>query len=199
MTDNSDDRMRRDLPWEGIFLGTTVAGLASGCIAYLVGDHPAGTVAWSLATLLGAGVAAWWMVSSLRHGRLGVDVIALLALCGALAVHEELAGAVISVMLATGRTLEAWATGRARRELRSLIARVVRLADRYALWFLLVTLATAIAAWVVSGDFARTVPVLVVATLCPLILAAPVAFVSVLSRAATRSTMCPCMSSPPPL
>jgi hypothetical protein len=45
---------------------------------------------------------------------MGVDVIALLAVCGALAVGEYLAAAVISVMLASGRALEGWAAGRAR-------------------------------------------------------------------------------------
>ena len=42
----------------------------------------------------------------------------------------------------------------------------------------------ATAAWVVSGDAVRAVAVLVVATPCPLILAAPVAIVSGLSRSA---------------
>jgi heavy metal translocating P-type ATPase len=61
----------------------------------------------------------------------------------------------------------------------------VRLADRYALWFLVVTVAVAGAAWSVGGA-SRAVAVLVVATPCPLILAAPVALVSGLSRAARR-------------
>ena len=59
----------------------------------------------------------------LRRGRIGVDVIALLALAGALAVGELLAAAVISVMLASGRALEAWAAGRARRDLHALLER----------------------------------------------------------------------------
>ena len=60
----------------------------------------------------------------------------------------------------------------------------VRMADRFAGWFLLVSLVIAGAAWAVSGDPVRAVAVLVVATPCPLILAAPVAIVSGLSRAA---------------
>lgn len=58
----------------------------------------------------------------------------------------------------------------------------VRLADRYALAFLPLTVALATAAWVVSGDPVRAVAVLVVATPCPLILAAPVALISGLSQ-----------------
>jgi heavy metal translocating P-type ATPase len=59
-----------------------------------------------------------------------------------------------------------------------------RLADRYAILFLGVTMALAAAAWWLSGDSVRAVAVLVVATPCPLILAVPVAIVAGLSRAA---------------
>ena len=59
-----------------------------------------------------------------------------------------------------------------------------RLADRYALLFLAVTVVLAGAAWWFTGDPIRAVAVLVVATPCPLILAVPVALVAGLSRAA---------------
>ncbi len=63
-------------------------------------------------------------------------------------------------------------------------APVVRLTDRYAAWFLPLSVAAAGLAWLVSGGSAvRAVAVLVVATPCPLLLAAPVAIVSGLSRA----------------
>src|SRR5215510_16585424 len=60
------------------------------------------------------------------------------------------------------------------------------MADRYALVFLPLTLAVAAAAWIASGDPVRALAVLVVATPCPLILAAPIAIVAGISRAATR-------------
>ena len=60
----------------------------------------------------------------------------------------------------------------------------VRMADRYAGFFLPATLLLAVAAWAVSGDAVRALAVVVVATPCPLILAAPIALVSGLSRAA---------------
>jgi heavy metal translocating P-type ATPase len=60
----------------------------------------------------------------------------------------------------------------------------VRLADRYAAIFLPVTLAIAGLAWGLSGDPIRALAVLVVATPCPLILAAPIALISGISRAA---------------
>ncbi len=59
-----------------------------------------------------------------------------------------------------------------------------RLADRYSVLFLIVTVALATAAWWMTGDPIRAVAVLVVATPCPLILAVPVALVAGLSRAA---------------
>ncbi len=59
-----------------------------------------------------------------------------------------------------------------------------RLADRYSLLFLAVTIAVAGAAWWFTGDPIRAVAVLVVATPCPLILAVPVALVAGMSRAA---------------
>ncbi|HSX33224.1 MAG TPA: heavy metal translocating P-type ATPase [Candidatus Saccharimonadales bacterium] len=60
----------------------------------------------------------------------------------------------------------------------------VRLADRYAVPFTLVSFAIAGGVWLVSGSSLRFLEVLVVATPCPLILAAPIAIISGMSRAA---------------
>jgi heavy metal translocating P-type ATPase len=286
---------RRSTNW--LWLGSAATGLALGVLAYAAGLENAAKAIWAATTLLGVIPALWLVVDAARHHRLGVDVIALLALIGALAVHEYLAGALITVMLASGRALEAHAAGRARRELRALLDRApkvvhryeegelttplledvragdllmvqpgevvpvdglvdrntaildeaaltgeplpverevgddvrsgvvnaggpfdlrattsadastyagivrlvsqaeassapfVRLADEYAGVFLLVSLAVAGAAWAISGDLVRAVAVLVVATPCPLILAAPVAIVSGLSVAASRGVI----------
>jgi heavy metal translocating P-type ATPase len=62
----------------------------------------------------------------------------------------------------------------------------VRLADRYAVIFIPVTLVMAGLAWILSGDPERALAVLVVATPCPLILAVPIAVVAGISRAAHR-------------
>jgi heavy metal translocating P-type ATPase len=70
------------------------------------------------------------------------------------------------------------------REAESQRAPFVRLADRYAIVFLPVTMAVAAAAWATSGDAVRALAVFVVATPCPLILAAPIALISGVSRAA---------------
>jgi heavy metal translocating P-type ATPase len=61
-----------------------------------------------------------------------------------------------------------------------------RMADRYATWFTPLTLAVCLVAYVASGDATRVLAVLVVATPCPLILAAPVAIIGGLNRAARR-------------
>jgi len=60
----------------------------------------------------------------------------------------------------------------------------IRMADRFALVLLPAVLVVAAAAWLLSGDPVRGLAVLVVATPCPLILAAPVAFIGGVSRAA---------------
>ncbi len=68
-------------------------------------------------------------------------------------------------------------------------APMVRLADRFAMWFLLLTVGLAGAAWFMSGDHLRLLAVLVSATPCPLILAVPVAIISGISKAARRGVL----------
>ncbi|MEO6012369.1 MAG: heavy metal translocating P-type ATPase [Devosia sp.] len=63
-------------------------------------------------------------------------------------------------------------------------APMARLADRYAMGFLGLTVSLAGAAWIATADPLRALAVLVVATPCPLILAVPVAIISGMSRAA---------------
>ncbi len=65
----------------------------------------------------------------------------------------------------------------------------MRMADRFALLLLPTTLALAGLAWWGSGDPIRALAVLVVATPCPLILAAPVAFIGGVSRAARAGAL----------
>jgi len=279
-----------------LLLAVTSCGLAGGAVAALAGAKPAADALWLATAAAGLGYALWATIGSIRRGRIGVDLIAVLAVAGAVAVGELLAAALIAVMLTSGRTLEEWAAERAQQDLQALLARAprtarryrdgsletvplarivpgdllivapgavvpvdgavsnapamldesaltgeahpverpagdavrsgvlnaggpfdlratssaedstyagiirmvaeaersqapfVRLADRYALWFLPLTLAVAGLAWALGGP-ARAVAVLVVATPCPLILAAPVALVSGLSAAARRGVV----------
>lgn len=59
----------------------------------------------------------------------------------------------------------------------------VRLADRYSIPFTATAYAIAITVWIVTGDPMRFLEVIIVATPCPLLLAAPIALISGMSRA----------------
>lgn len=64
-----------------------------------------------------------------------------------------------------------------------------RLADRYALGFLALSIELAAFAWWLSGEPHRALAVLVIATPCPLILAVPVAIISGISNAARSGVL----------
>ncbi|NEJ23388.1 cadmium-translocating P-type ATPase [Rhizobium leguminosarum] len=94
-------------------------------------------------------------------------------------------------MIASGSASESTYAGIVRMvsQARSSKAPISRLADRFSLAFLAMTLLIAgLAAWL-SGDPARIVAVLVVATPCPLILAVPVALVAGMSKAARAGVL----------
>ena len=88
---------------------------------------------WVIAGLIGLVPAITWLVNDLRHKTMGSDVLAVLALLGALFTDQLFAAAVISVMLATGRVLESWAEGQAERQLKALLSRMPRSAHRIAI------------------------------------------------------------------
>jgi heavy metal translocating P-type ATPase len=273
------------------------AALAIGGVLSLADLDTAAHWVWGSATAVILVPLAWAVAKTLLGGRVGVDVIALVAMAGALALGEYLAGAVIALMLSGGNALEDAAARRARRELRLLLDRVpkiahrregdrvvevpvedvapgdvlviragevlpvdgrvsselalvdestltgeplpvsrargaealsgsvnagdafeleairpasasqyanlvriveraeaqrapfVRMADRYAALLLPLTLAIAGLGWGLGGDAKRALAVLVVATPCPLILAAPIAFLAGISRAAARGVI----------
>ena len=68
-------------------------------------------------------------------------------------------------------------------EAESKPAPFVRLADRYSIPFTIIAYLIAGTAWLISGSAERFAEVLVVASPCPLILAAPIAMISGMSRA----------------
>jgi len=252
---------------------------------------------WGIATVLGLVPALLWVFNDLRKKTFGSDLLAVLSLLATLLTHEFFAGAVISLMLASGRVLESWAEGQAERQLKSLLARIpqqarrftsageieeielreievndhllvrageitpvdgtllfpatldesaltgeaipmmrykgelilsgvvnagdafeylatntaeestyagiiklvqsaqartspgVRIASKWAITFIPISLITAGAAWAITGEVSRAVAVLVAATPCPLILAVPIAVVSGLSQAAKHGAV----------
>ena len=269
-----------------------LAGVVGGLASFAVGERAVADAFWAATTALLLVPLTVSVVRSLLRRDVGVDAIALVAMAGALALGEYLAGAVVALMLAGGNALEERANRRAARELTALIERAprsalvrkgdevvelpveavvpgdhvlvragelvpvdgmveseeaivdesaltgealpvtierggqvrsgttcagaafeltalraaaestyaalvrlvehaqrqrapfVRMADRYAAIFLPVTTVVAGVAWAASGDPVRALAVFVVATPCPLILAAPIALISGLSRCA---------------
>ena len=281
-----------------VLAAVAFVAIVAGFALHLAGAPEAGHQVWRAAVALLAVELAFEVGRTvIVDHHLGVDTIALVAMVGALALGEELAGAVIGLMFSGGAALEAAASRRARRELTLLVERAprvaqlridggieevsidrvrvgdtvlvrtgevvpvdgtvvsteavvdtstlsgeplpvtlragmavmsgsanaggpfdvradrpaadsayaalvrlveqaqaqrapfVRMADRYAGIFLPVTLLVAGLAWALSGDPVRGLAVVVVATPCPLILAAPIALVSGLSRAAQRGVI----------
>jgi heavy metal translocating P-type ATPase len=279
-------------PAAQVLLSAALAALLIGAVAQYLGAQDASTwsyIASTCVVLIPTAIAA---ARRLLKRDLRVDLIAVLAMAGALALGEYLAGAIIAVMLTGGTALERFAVARARRELTALISRApriahrragtdvidvgieevavgdvlvvkpgevvpadgmmisasavldesaltgeskpvklecgaplrsggtnsggplelrvtapaaastyagiirlvrtaeaskapfIRLADRYALAFLALTLALVLFAWLAEGSPVRALAVLVVATPCPLILAAPAAIIAGVSRAA---------------
>jgi heavy metal translocating P-type ATPase len=280
-----------------LLLAVAGLGLLGGVTAWFAGSPDQAGWIWAGATVPVLVVVLAGMVGALFRGDVGVDLIAVLSMAGALLLGEELAGVVIAMMVSGGGALEDFAQNRARRELARLLARApasanrhadgeivqvpladvrpgdrllvrageivpvdgvviagtavldeaaltgealpvrrpsgdrarsgtvnagdpfdlvatasadestyagivrlvqaaqaekapfVRLADRYALLFVPLTLVVAGVAWLASGDPVRALAVLVVATPCPLILAAPVAIVAGISRAARQGIL----------
>jgi heavy metal translocating P-type ATPase len=102
--------------------------LAAGVVLLLVDRETLADVVFLLATAQGFVLSLVATVRAVRHRQLSVDVIALLALAGAVVVGEYLAAAVVALMLATGQLLEASAQARASRELTLLVDRAPRTA-----------------------------------------------------------------------
>lgn len=65
----------------------------------------------------------------------------------------------------------------------------VRLANRYALWFVPLSLAIALATWMITGNVQSAIAVIVAATPCPLILAIPIAIIAGISNAAKHGAI----------
>ncbi len=276
-----------------IVLLTLVWGVLGGAL-WLAGFDVVARWGFGIFAVVIAGIEARHMIVQLRQNRVGIDILAIIAILATVAVGEVIASMIIVLMVSGGKALEDFAQGRAQRELSALLRRepqtahrvvtgstlvddipaaevavgdvllvrsgevvpvdgtlasagasfdessltgeslprnrqegeavlsgsingntsativasalaadsqyqaivalvkqastnrapVVRLADRYAIPFTVVSLLLAGVAWAVSGDPVRFAEVLVLATPCPLLLAAPVAFMGGMSRAA---------------
>ncbi|MGW0435925.1 heavy metal translocating P-type ATPase [Micromonospora sp. NPDC003197] len=116
--------------WEWApLIGLSIVVVAGG-VLWFTGPRWSAELLWAAATVGTLLPTAYTVVRSLFHRHFGVDVIAALALLGALVIGEYLAGAVIALMLATGRALEEYAQRRATRDLHELLSRAPRTAKR---------------------------------------------------------------------
>ncbi len=107
------------------------AGLAAGIVAWAFGHPIYGDILWAVATVPVVLVLTAEIVVSLRHGQVGLDIVALLSMAGALALEEPLAGVVVALMYSSGQFLEGYASRRARREMTALLERAPKFALRY--------------------------------------------------------------------
>ncbi len=106
------------------FLLTSLIGLVLGlALPASINRIPFGAVA-----LIGLVLSVRWAFEAVKHREFGSDSLAILAIVSSALIGEWLAAAIISVMLASGRALEQWAEGNARRELHALLNRAPAMA-----------------------------------------------------------------------
>ena len=108
----------------------TLAAIFAGLVLQATGHAGAANRLWAAAVAAMLLTLAVSSIRTLLNGRLGVDVIALVAMVGALTLREFLAGAVIALMMSGGTALEAAANGRARRALTALLEGAPKVARR---------------------------------------------------------------------
>jgi heavy metal translocating P-type ATPase len=105
--------------------------LVVGLALYGLGQTNIANLVFGMGSVVGALPLARGMIMSLRHGRLGVDLLAIVAIAAALALGEYLAAAVITLMLTGGDALERYAQNQAKTELTNLLRQAPTQAHRY--------------------------------------------------------------------
>ena len=114
LTEHRVQRVReRDRPpragVEFVLLATALSGLVVGGISYLVDAASLSRWAYRLSVVVVLIPTAFSTVRRLLNREMGVDLIAVLAMTGALVLGEYLAGAILAVMLTGGTALERFA------------------------------------------------------------------------------------------
>ena len=121
--------MRRLLQRAPIAL-LAAAGLAAGLAARLL-SAPAAAEQIFLFTLVAGGTPlVYQTLRGMLKGRFAADIVATLAIVGALLLGQYFAGVVIVLMQSGGETLERYAMGRASSSLEALLSRAPRVAHR---------------------------------------------------------------------
>jgi heavy metal translocating P-type ATPase len=111
-------------------LAAAAAGLAAGLALRLAGLASWSSAALAAGTLVVLAALLVQIARSIARRDFALDIVAALAMGGALLLGEHLAGAVVALMFAGGQVLEARAGARARREMTALLARQPRTALR---------------------------------------------------------------------
>jgi heavy metal translocating P-type ATPase len=114
-----------------LLVAAPAAALALGLLAWALGSPEIARWLWIPGTAAVLAALVFSAAARLRRGEFGLDIIAALAMAGALVIGEELAGVVIALMYAGGQALEAFAQERAAREMTALLGRVPRTAMVY--------------------------------------------------------------------
>ncbi len=105
-------------------------GLCAGLALWFFGNDVMAARAWTAGAVPVLLSLVVDILRGLRRGDVGLDIVAALSMSAALAFGETLAAAVVALMYAGGTFLEAFAQGRARREMHGLLSRVPRSAKR---------------------------------------------------------------------
>jgi heavy metal translocating P-type ATPase len=100
-----------------------LVGLPLGLALWLAGSKTAANSTWMIAALPVLARLAFDIVVSLSRKEFGLDIAAALSMSAALSVGENLAAAIVALMYAGGQYLEAFAEGRAQRDMTALLAR----------------------------------------------------------------------------
>lgn len=283
----------RDLIKNYLLLSFVILTIVVGLVLYLLNYHIAANWALGIGALVAVIPLLWDMVTTIRSGGYGIDILAATAIIASVILRQDLAAIIIALMLTGGEALEDYAENRAKIELKTLLdnrprtahlivknggtkdipvnevkvgdrltilpgetvpvdceilegdssfdesritgeslplykkagdnvlsgsiniegslivkaihkasesqyeqiiklvraaastqAPFIRLADRYSIPFTLLAYIIAGAVWYTSGHAIRFLEVIVVATPCPLLLAAPIALISGMSRSA---------------
>ena len=114
-----------------ILTATCLVALAGGFLAVGAGRWDLASVIWTLGILPVLGSLVATIVTSLAKGDVGLDIIAALAMAGAILGGEPLAGIVVALMFSGGQALEDFAQGRAQAEMTALLGRVSQTAQAY--------------------------------------------------------------------
>ena len=112
-------------------LAISFLSLLSGGGFWIAGLPESAHLAWSVGVIPVFAALVTEIVRSLTQGRVGLDIVAALSMSAALVFGEALASAIVALMYSGGRFLESFAEGRAQREMRGLLSRVLKTASRH--------------------------------------------------------------------